>query len=102
MRKPVRSNAWSSTSITRIAMGFRSSLSSSLAGGLDGQYGTDPEAAARPRSRVEGAADHADPLTHADQALAEAVLAALLVQLVLGAASIVLDEQGQFVFAEAD
>ena len=66
------------------------------------QHGADPETAAGPRPGGQGAADHADPLPHPDQALAEAVPAALLVQLVPGAPAVVLDQQVERAVAEVE
>src|SRR5262249_45451920 len=62
---PARNSSWSSTSITRITPGppFLCRLD-------HGQPGQPLEAAALPGAHGHGAAVHADPLAHADQAVA--------------------------------
>src|SRR5262245_14309370 len=114
IRNPVRSSTWSSTSITRIVIGASSvsvfttcfttcrgvtgvnrGRASASVRRFEREQDTDTEPSPRTRARVECAADHADPLAHADQAVALTVGAALLVQLVRGALAVVLDEQAQ-------
>src|SRR5579875_933521 len=71
--KPALTRTWSSASITRIMTSSPSAGSWCFL--LQRQAGPHPEAAARPRGRVKGAAEGVGPFGHADDAVARSARA---------------------------